>query len=99
MDACSTIGESTDAIVMDDSPIDEKEIQEACQRWVFFLSVDFFVAFRVTGLLRRKMISSRRECVSCDRYCSTALCLAVFILWTMGLCHDMVCTVFISFFP
>lgn len=34
MDACSIIGESTDAIVMDDSPTDEREIQEACQRWV-----------------------------------------------------------------
>ncbi|XP_035465860.2 protein dispatched homolog 2 [Scophthalmus maximus] len=31
MDACSTIGESTDAIVMDDSPTDERDIQEACQ--------------------------------------------------------------------
>ncbi|TKS86622.1 Protein dispatched -like protein 2 [Collichthys lucidus] len=31
MDACSIIGESTDAIVMDDSPTDEREIQEACQ--------------------------------------------------------------------
>ncbi|XP_069008378.1 protein dispatched homolog 2 [Embiotoca jacksoni] len=31
MEACSTIGESTDAIVMDDSPIDEKDIQEACR--------------------------------------------------------------------
>lgn len=36
MDACSIIGESTDAIVMDDSPTDEREIQEACQRWVSF---------------------------------------------------------------
>ncbi|XP_071760357.2 protein dispatched homolog 2 [Centroberyx gerrardi] len=31
MDACSIIGESTDAIVMDDSPTDEREIQEASQ--------------------------------------------------------------------
>ncbi|XP_047466592.1 protein dispatched homolog 2 [Mugil cephalus] len=31
MEACSMIGESTDAIVMDDSPVDEKEIQEACR--------------------------------------------------------------------
>ncbi|XP_044231584.1 protein dispatched homolog 2 [Thunnus albacares] len=31
MDACSTIGESTDAIVMDDSPTNERGIQEACQ--------------------------------------------------------------------
>ncbi|KAM9354417.1 protein dispatched homolog 2 [Pholidichthys leucotaenia] len=30
MEVCSTIGESTDAIVMDDSPVDEKEIQEVC---------------------------------------------------------------------
>lgn len=40
MDACSIIGESTDAIVMVDSPVDEKEIREACKRWVvvfFFL--------------------------------------------------------------
>lgn len=35
MEACSTIGESTDAIVMD-SPTDEMEIHEACQRWVCF---------------------------------------------------------------
>lgn len=41
MDARSIIGESTDAIVMDDSPTDERDIQEACQRWVvlFFLCV------------------------------------------------------------
>lgn len=32
MDACSIIGESTDAIVMVDSPVEEKEIREACQR-------------------------------------------------------------------
>ncbi|XP_071354148.1 protein dispatched homolog 2 [Trachinotus anak] len=31
MDARSIIGESTDAIVMDDSPTDERDIQEACQ--------------------------------------------------------------------
>ncbi|KAM3870988.1 protein dispatched homolog 2 [Diretmus argenteus] len=31
MDGCSTTGESTDAIVMDDSPTDEREIQEASQ--------------------------------------------------------------------
>ncbi|KAM9842766.1 protein dispatched homolog 2 [Aulostomus maculatus] len=31
MDACSTTGESTDAIVMDESPTDGREIQEACQ--------------------------------------------------------------------
>lgn len=37
MDACSRMGESTDAIVMDDSPTDEREIQEVCQRWVFVI--------------------------------------------------------------
>lgn len=37
MDACSRMGESTDAIVMDDSPTDEREIQEICQRWVFVI--------------------------------------------------------------
>ncbi|XP_023154742.2 protein dispatched homolog 2 [Amphiprion ocellaris] len=31
MDACAITAESTDAIVMDDSPEEEKEIQEACQ--------------------------------------------------------------------
>ncbi|XP_067335131.1 protein dispatched homolog 2 isoform X3 [Channa argus] len=31
MDVCSITGESTDAIVMDDSPTDEREIRDACQ--------------------------------------------------------------------
>ncbi|CAL8286916.1 unnamed protein product [Lota lota] len=31
MDACSTIGESTDAIIMEDSPSDEREIQDISQ--------------------------------------------------------------------
>ncbi|XP_054470601.1 protein dispatched homolog 2 [Anoplopoma fimbria] len=31
MEACSIIGESTDAIVMDDSPTDERGIREPCQ--------------------------------------------------------------------
>lgn len=37
MEACSIIGESTDAIVMDESPTDEMGIQEAYQRWVVFV--------------------------------------------------------------
>ncbi|KAM9341499.1 protein dispatched homolog 2 [Symphorus nematophorus] len=39
MEACSIIGESTDAIVMDDSPTDEREIQEACQSEIPALSL------------------------------------------------------------
>lgn len=35
MDACARIGESTDAIVMDDSLPDERDIQEVYQRWAF----------------------------------------------------------------
>uniref|UniRef100_A0A1A8CGY1 Dispatched homolog 2 n=2 Tax=Nothobranchius kadleci TaxID=1051664 RepID=A0A1A8CGY1_NOTKA len=31
MDSCSIIGESTDAILMDESPVDEKALQQACQ--------------------------------------------------------------------
>lgn len=38
MEAGSIRGESTDAIVTDDSPTDEREIQEACQRWVVVFS-------------------------------------------------------------
>lgn len=36
MEARSMRGESTDAIVMDDSPTDERGIQEPRQRWVAF---------------------------------------------------------------
>ncbi|KAM4625877.1 protein dispatched homolog 2 [Polymixia lowei] len=39
MDACSIIGESTDAIVMDDSPTNENEIQEVCQSEIPALSL------------------------------------------------------------
>lgn len=35
MEAGSRIGESTDAIVMDDSPTDERGMQDGCQRWGF----------------------------------------------------------------
>ncbi|KAM6912706.1 protein dispatched homolog 2 [Xenentodon cancila] len=39
MDACSVIGESTDAIVMDDSPVDERDIQQACQSEIPMVSL------------------------------------------------------------
>lgn len=40
MDAGSITGESTDAIVMDESPADERDIREACQRCVLALFLD-----------------------------------------------------------
>lgn len=43
MDACTIAGESTDAIVMDESPADERDIREACQRCVLFLFLDCFL--------------------------------------------------------
>lgn len=54
MDACSVIGESTDAIVMDDSPEDEREIQEACQRWVFL-----FPPMPISLVVRGMIITGR----------------------------------------
>lgn len=40
MDACTITGESTDAIVMDESPADERDIREAFQRCALFLFLD-----------------------------------------------------------
>lgn len=85
MDACSIIGESTDAIVMDDSPTDEREIQEACQRWVFvlvwgflwFLVCDLIIVERFTVV---NVNVSLPSCGQCE-YCSVQL-------WTMGLCTE-----------
>jgi len=45
MDACSIIRESTDAIMMDDSPEDERDIQQAGQRWVIVFDCGFLKAY------------------------------------------------------
>lgn len=37
MDSRSIIGESTNAILVDDSPTEEKEIKQTGQRWVVFV--------------------------------------------------------------
>lgn len=58
MDACSIIGESTDAIVMVDSPVDEKEIREACKRWVVVFS---FLFVETSKSLLCNLISSENE--------------------------------------
>lgn len=58
MDACSIIGESTDAIVMVDSPVDKKEIREACKRWVVVFS---FLFVETSKSLLCNLISSENE--------------------------------------
>lgn len=67
MEACSRIGESTDAIVMDESPTDERDIQQACQRWVFIFFACCYLWCRVCNLTTvgkiTEIYSSRRGCV------------------------------------
>lgn len=58
MEARSIIGESTDAVVMDDSPTDET--QDACQRLVLLLHEHVSRSSKSKLILKREIYGMRR---------------------------------------
>lgn len=71
MDACTIAGESTDAIVMDESPADERDIREACQRCVLFLFFLIASCLVIVSLSSRVVHSNcaHQEEALCIRHC------------------------------